>query len=198
MATFAERLRDLRTRCNLTQEALAAAMGVSRSAMAGYEAPSKKRQPDFELVCRLARFFGVSVDYLLGCTDDPAPLVPDPDLVAGARYLEALRTSRGWTREDLASRLGIDLKDLVRYEIGAARLPDDVATKLAGVFEVDPRCFTGDLSQAEMEEILGETWFRAPVRLSPEARRAVEDFIGYMTAQEERKKREGTQARKEE
>ncbi|MGE5583971.1 MAG: hypothetical protein ACM309_00300 [Bacillota bacterium] len=77
-------------------------------------------------------------------------------------------------------------------------MPDDVVTKLAGVFDVDPRCFTGDLSRAEMEELLGETWFRTPVRLSPEARRAVEDFIGYMTAQEERNKREGTQTRKEE
>ncbi len=73
MATFAERLRSLRDQKGLTQDGLASALGVSRSTIGGYEAPSKEREPDFAIVCRLAAFFGVSTDYLLGLSDDPSP-----------------------------------------------------------------------------------------------------------------------------
>lgn len=80
MASFAERLKELRDRRGLTQEGLAAAIGVARSTIGvarstigGYEAPSKQREPEFGLVLRLAVFFGVSTDYLLGKSDDPRP-----------------------------------------------------------------------------------------------------------------------------
>lgn len=69
MATFAERLRQLRKEQGLTQQELADRLGMSRSTIGGYEAPSKRREPDFEVVRRLAAFFGVSVDYLLGSSD---------------------------------------------------------------------------------------------------------------------------------
>jgi len=72
MATFAERLKILREQKGLTQEKLAEAVGVSRSTIGGYEAPSKEREPDFEIVRLLADFFGVTVDYLVGRVDDPA------------------------------------------------------------------------------------------------------------------------------
>ena len=57
MVTFAERLKSLRVKHSLTQEELASAISMSRSTIAGYEARSKQRQPDFQLVCRLAAFF---------------------------------------------------------------------------------------------------------------------------------------------
>ncbi len=66
MAIFAERLKLLRTQRGLTQQEVAEGIGVSRATIGGYEAPSKQREPDFQLVRRLADFFGVSTDYLLG------------------------------------------------------------------------------------------------------------------------------------
>lgn len=82
MATFGERLKILREQKGLTQEKLAEAVGVSRSTIGGYEAPSKEREPDFEIVRRLADFFGVTVDYLVGRVDDPASHDP-PHLPGG-------------------------------------------------------------------------------------------------------------------
>ncbi len=73
MASFAERLKELRELRGLTQEQLAAAIGVARATIGGYEAPSKHREPEFDIVMRLAAFFGVSTDYLLGKSDDPRP-----------------------------------------------------------------------------------------------------------------------------
>lgn len=69
MKSFSERLKQLRQQFGWTQDDLANKMGVSRSTIAGYEAKSKLREPDFETVQKLANLFDVSVDYLLGRTD---------------------------------------------------------------------------------------------------------------------------------
>ncbi|NPV69753.1 MAG: helix-turn-helix transcriptional regulator [Firmicutes bacterium] len=73
MATFAERLRSLRNSKGLTQEKLAEQIGVKRSTIAGYEAPSKEREPDFDAVSRLANYFGISTTYLLGYSNVTNP-----------------------------------------------------------------------------------------------------------------------------
>jgi transcriptional regulator with XRE-family HTH domain len=188
MATFAKRLKQLRTHYGITQEDLAAAIGVSRATVAGYEAPSKKREPDFEVVCRLADFFGVSADYLLGRTDDPMPVEPDTDIIIAARHLVAIRKSQGVSREELANRLKISVRDLTRYEMGLIRLPADLIDRLAEIFGVTREYFSRGLSQDELEEILGETWFRVPTRLSSEGKRSIEDFITFVMEREERKR----------
>lgn len=71
MEKFSARLRMLRESRGLTQDELADALRVSRSTIAGYEAPSKEREPNPHMLQRIADYFGVSVDYLLGRTDDP-------------------------------------------------------------------------------------------------------------------------------
>lgn len=80
-----ERLVELRKKRKMTQEELAGVLGISRSALSLYE--TNKRQPDFETICRLADFFDVSIDYLLGRTDDKhgvAGMVYRPDNAASS------------------------------------------------------------------------------------------------------------------
>ena len=69
MATFASRLRELRQQKGLTQEDLADALGISRSALAMYEAG--KRIPRYKAIDTLAAYFGVTADYLRGKSDYP-------------------------------------------------------------------------------------------------------------------------------
>lgn len=58
------RLKKLREKSNLTQEELAKRLEMPRSTYSNYE--SGKREPDFYTAKKIADFFGVSVDYLLG------------------------------------------------------------------------------------------------------------------------------------
>jgi transcriptional regulator with XRE-family HTH domain len=58
------RIVELRKSKKITQEGLSNKIGVSRSALSQYELGS--RQPDYEIIKRMADFFGVSTDYLLG------------------------------------------------------------------------------------------------------------------------------------
>jgi len=68
---FAERLKQLRLQHGLTQKELAKVMGVSSSAVGMWEIG--RNEPDYKTLKRLADFFDVSIDYLLGKTDDPTP-----------------------------------------------------------------------------------------------------------------------------
>lgn len=73
---FGERLKSLRLERDMTQEQLAQVLNVTRPTIAGYE--TKRKQPDFDKLSRIADFFSVSVDYLLGRTDDKNEvIVPD-------------------------------------------------------------------------------------------------------------------------
>lgn len=64
---FGERLKELRQQHNLSQMELAQKTGISQSAIAKWEL--KKTEPTASALITLSRFFGESVDYLLGLID---------------------------------------------------------------------------------------------------------------------------------
>lgn len=66
-----KRLSDLRKKHKITQVDISKKLGVNRSTYANYE--TGLREPDNETLQRLADYFEVSIDYLLGRTDDPTP-----------------------------------------------------------------------------------------------------------------------------
>ena len=63
------RLKELRMNAGISQSTLAAKIGVVRSTIAMWETSGS--QPDNEALCRLADYFHVSTDYLLGREFDP-------------------------------------------------------------------------------------------------------------------------------
>lgn len=67
-----QRLRLLRRKLNESQSTIAENLNMTREAYSMYE--SGLRQPPFETLISLARYHGVSVDYLLGVTDIPNTL----------------------------------------------------------------------------------------------------------------------------
>ena len=67
METFAERLIELRTEKGLSQSELAKQTGLSRIAILHWE--HGDRVPLATAIIILAKFFGVSADYLLGLED---------------------------------------------------------------------------------------------------------------------------------
>jgi len=69
MNTFGMRLRQLRQEKKLRQRDLAKKLGITESAYGYYE--QGRREPSYETLQQLADFFDVSVDWLLGRTDDP-------------------------------------------------------------------------------------------------------------------------------
>jgi transcriptional regulator with XRE-family HTH domain len=66
-----ERLRELRKEMNLTQEELANKLNLTKANISKYE--TGRIEPNIETINFLAKFFNVSVDYLLGRTDVRSP-----------------------------------------------------------------------------------------------------------------------------
>lgn len=67
MAKFGERLRQLRTARELSQMELAKQLKTSKSSVNMYE--RCEREPSLEMLEKVADFFNVDLDYLLGKSD---------------------------------------------------------------------------------------------------------------------------------
>lgn len=68
MIILAERLKLLREERNLTQKAIAEHLGIQVRTYQYYEGDGHR--PDLETLAALADFYGVSIDYLVGRTDE--------------------------------------------------------------------------------------------------------------------------------
>lgn len=68
---MANRIRALRQEKGIKQIELARAVSVSQAALSGYE--TGRYEPDFTTLKKIADYFAVSVDYLLGHDETPSP-----------------------------------------------------------------------------------------------------------------------------
>jgi len=67
MKIFATRFRELRKEKELSQVALAQVLGISQKTLSDYE--RNYYEPTQEMLVKIARYFGVTVGYLLGEED---------------------------------------------------------------------------------------------------------------------------------
>ena len=67
MATFSERLRELKESQNVMQKDVAASIGVPLRTYQRYE--YGEIEPKLSVLIKLADFYGVSLDYLAGRSD---------------------------------------------------------------------------------------------------------------------------------
>jgi len=68
MASFSDRVKTLRKAKKMTQRQMADALGITERSYQRYEA---ENNPNNETLIKLADFFDVSTDYLLGRSDNP-------------------------------------------------------------------------------------------------------------------------------
>ena len=131
---FRTRLRQLREECGYTSQAsFAKDFGVAQTTVAGWE--GGKREPPFSTMMRLADFFRVSVDFLLGRTDirQMAPPLGHSSCWDGSRLL-TLRERFGEKPRDTAEALGTSTEQYLLYEQNKEDPPIWVLIKLADHF----------------------------------------------------------------
>lgn len=111
-----KRLKELRLQKGVPQQKVAKYLGVSRQAYSNYE--NGNRNPDNEVLLKLAEFFEVSVDYLLRgdeALNDPGVTDPENDLKAaffeGAEDLPTEELEMLWQ----------DAKEYINYKIEQRR-----------------------------------------------------------------------------
>lgn len=70
MVTLGDRIKAIRTKKNISQQELADALHVNRSAISLYE--TNRKSPSRENTYKIATVLGVSIDYLLGLQTEPS------------------------------------------------------------------------------------------------------------------------------
>lgn len=69
MASFSERMKELRLANGMTQAAVGKIIGVRQDSVSIYE--RGRNYPEVRNLIILADYFNVSIDYLVGRTDNP-------------------------------------------------------------------------------------------------------------------------------
>ena len=110
--TLSGKIYLLRTRRELSQEDLAAALGVSRQSVSKWE--TGQSVPDLDKIIRMADLFGVSVDELVREGDPPAPPQAEPRVV----YL--MQEKKGFTGTQKAG-VCAEILGVVLFLLGVMR-----------------------------------------------------------------------------
>lgn len=76
---FSERLKDLRKQAHLTQVELAKILGIVQSSYADWERGKKK--PTQENLVKIAQILNVSVDYLIGNSEENSDVLENIELL---------------------------------------------------------------------------------------------------------------------
>ena len=122
--TIQEKLKDLRVERHLTLEQLAQESGISKSALGKYESDDFKDISPFSIVT-LAKYYGVSTDYLLGLTETKNhPNTDLHDLHLGDDMIELLKS--GKLNNRLLSELALH-KDFPRFLVDIEIFVDRIA-----------------------------------------------------------------------
>ena len=133
---FRIRLKELREKAGYSQYSFADKFGVAQSTVGSWE--SGKREPNFETMQRLADFFGVSVDYLLG--RDSIPDGPPAPSRPGSKWIPVLgRVAAGTPIEAVE-----DILDYEEIDAQTAASGEHFALQIKGQ-SMEPKISDGDV-----------------------------------------------------
>jgi len=87
--TQMNRIKELRKLKKVSQKEVASNLGIAQNTLSTWEVG--RYEPDSDSLVKLADYFNVSIDYLLGRSDEKRPAVPEDD---GSHKNEVLVRSR--------------------------------------------------------------------------------------------------------
>lgn len=125
MATFSTRIKEERTKKGLSQPQLVEDIGLTKQTISLWE--RGVRRPDFETMEKLADYFGVSLGYLIGTTDDPTVGENDPNIGIedeAIQEIESLATQISQLSEESRRIVSAAIREAYRVDREMERLQD--------------------------------------------------------------------------
>lgn len=107
-----KRLYQLRNDNKITQKELASILNISNSTLSQYE--NNLRIPSDEIKIKIAKYFNVSIDYLLGITDQK--MSPSKDIAVDNEFKELLNDPQLLVAfKDFKNLSDNDKKEIINY-----------------------------------------------------------------------------------
>jgi transcriptional regulator with XRE-family HTH domain len=173
-----DNLKDLREARDLSRKEVAAYLKIHETTYGNYELG--KRQPSLETVQKLAKYYNVSTDQILGNDLPPASdnrgnrSEVDPKEVASiiGQQIMKYRSNLGLSKDDLAAELNVISGRVSAWEAGEYMPGGDMMIKLCEFFSITPN----ELFGLEKKE---------PVALSNEQKQKNSDLFSSFTEEQQ-------------
>lgn len=131
---FNKKLIELRKNLKLSQYELAERLGFSRGKLANYEQGT--RQPDFETLEKIADFFDVTIDYLLGRDEISSNQKVASSNIFGNRLRNLRKEEATLTIKEFSEKIGVSASTIDMYEKGEREPDFETTDKIASYFNV--------------------------------------------------------------
>jgi len=118
MGIFSDRLRALREETGKTQQEVAGRLGITAQALSGYE---RGREPSYDMLCTLAKYYRVSCDYLTGNSYDRTPTSSMPVEFTSIFRHEAFKALDEESKQLVYTNARYALRSIERYFATGAR-----------------------------------------------------------------------------
>lgn len=140
---FGEKIKKLREEKGFTQKQMAEILGISKSNISKYEANSV--EPNIGTLRSYSSFFDVSLDYLLGKSNNKTDSPPMTCYMCNAKHhsIKYWIEKTGLGKDELAKRLGITQDLMEDYMSGTIAPPYNILISLSDICEVSTDCLIG-------------------------------------------------------
>ncbi len=139
-------LKRLREERGIDQKVLAIDLNVSQPTISDWE--NGRKTPSVENLVRLADYFSVPLDYLLGRIDQKEIPAPTSDAMIGDQ-IRHYRKSQKVSQKDLASQLFVSQQAVGKWERNEATPNPEAIVKLAQIFGITTDELLGCSEQKE-------------------------------------------------
>lgn len=143
---FSERLKKLRNEKRLSQKELAKELNMSQQTIAKWE--NNQSTPNPEMIVKIANFFDVSTDYLLGRTNEDIPTNKN----FSHNHLQELIKNKSSSLEEIAELLHTNKYEIAMYLSGIKFPTEKDLQILSKYFKQPVELITEDLNSIKSDK----------------------------------------------
>lgn len=150
MATYSDRIKELRIEANLSLRQLSKITKISPSAIHSYE--TGVREPGYKSLASLSKVFNCSIEYLLGKTDQKTDKKSAFKLGtridnALAKNIQSYRNEANISTKEMAELLGVDEETVLCIERAEYKLDKEMIFKICDVLHITPDFLDGMIAE---------------------------------------------------
>ena len=148
-----KRLRDIREDNDLSQDKMAKILNVNRSTYSLWELGINIIP--LNSLCDFSDYFGYSIDYVLGLTNDKNSdnIKLGLDLVVLGKNLKNLRIKNKLSQKDMAIILNVTQPCIAKYEKGSILISVSNLYKISKSFNIPMDVLSGKVESKELIEV---------------------------------------------